>query len=351
MTNLLKITFLVGLLTCFANTSYGQFTNLSFDELYEQYRDSLKNTPYPWQLPIMGSKVRKLGFDIPFPNGFSFQTAYSKQDLQISDLYVGFSEENLTYVSNFARFNYVESDVIAGVAKYDFWLLPFLNFFVTGGYINADTNVSLGLPFELNFKVNSQGPTAGWGTVVAGGIGPLVITANFGQNWTWTGSTSQATKTTIFDARTGYLHRFKRRPDRNIVFLVGAQYLGLNPQNSGGLNLEKLVGINPEKKAIASEQLDAWYADLPQQGQQVLEGFYNGVSNFLNNEEPVTLYYQFKKRLYYPISMTTGVNFQLNHRMQFNGIYTFLGSREQLVFGLTYRFGFKGKNLLRGVTL
>ncbi|WP_373398326.1 hypothetical protein V8V91_00750 [Algoriphagus halophilus] len=49
--------------------------------------------------------------------------------------------------------------------------------------------------------------------------------------------------------------------------------------------------------------------------------------------------------------MTAGVNFQLNHRFQFKAIYTFLGSRQQIVGGITYRFGFKGKNLLRGLTL
>jgi hypothetical protein len=49
--------------------------------------------------------------------------------------------------------------------------------------------------------------------------------------------------------------------------------------------------------------------------------------------------------------MTAGVNFQLSHRFQFNGIYTFPGSRKRLTVGVNDRFGFKGKNLLHGLTL
>jgi hypothetical protein len=46
--------------------------------------------------------------------------------------------------------------------------------------------------------------------------------------------------------------------------------------------------------------------------------------------------------------MTLGANYQINHRWTINSIYTFLGSREQFIIGLNYRFGFKGKNLFVG---
>jgi hypothetical protein len=39
----------------------GSIPNATDDEDYKVYTDSLKNTPYPWQLPIMGSKLRKIG--------------------------------------------------------------------------------------------------------------------------------------------------------------------------------------------------------------------------------------------------------------------------------------------------
>jgi hypothetical protein len=49
--------------------------------------------------------------------------------------------------------------------------------------------------------------------------------------------------------------------------------------------------------------------------------------------------------------MTAGVNYQINHRYTLMAMYTFLGSREQLVLSFNYRFGFKGKNLMAGVNL
>ncbi len=146
------------------------------------------------------------------------------------------------------------------------------------------------------------------------------------------------------------MHRFRNNPKSNIVFLVGAQYLGINKNSSGEAKLEKLLGLTPEKKQAASDDLDSWYEDLSDARQEVFGDLYNGLSDWLNTPSDAAIYYDFDKRLYYPVSMTLGVNYQLNPRWNFNAIYTFLGSREQLVFGFNYRFGIKGKNLMAGMT-
>jgi hypothetical protein len=69
MNKLLLNAFLLLALSTIIVSAYGQVSNLSLDEVYDKYRDSLKTTDYPWTLPIMGAKVRKLGFDIPYPVG------------------------------------------------------------------------------------------------------------------------------------------------------------------------------------------------------------------------------------------------------------------------------------------
>jgi len=332
-------------------SGFSQVSNLSIDDTYESYRDSISKSDYPWHLPIMGGKLRELGFDLPYPNGVMLTYGHSSQNLILNELEVGFNPDNLVNVDGLARFESIKANVNAVVAKYDFYLLPFINFFALAGHIESTTNVHLRLPIDLQFQTQNAGTTVGWGTVVAGGIGPMVMAGNFVQTWTFVPSLEKPSSTIVIDGRVGYMHRFKRHPDRNIVFLVGTQYLGLNPQSEGNADLEKLVGITPEKKEQASEQLDAWYGDLNDAEQEVFGGIYEGLSGWLNSQEPISIYYSFQKRLYYPMSMTTGVNFQLSHRFQFNGIYTFLGSREQIVFGVNYRFGFKGKNLLRGMTL
>ncbi|SIN73186.1 hypothetical protein [Algoriphagus halophilus] len=332
-------------------SAFSQISNLSLGDPYEDYRDSIKTSDYPWRLPIMGGKLRDMGFDLPYPNGISVTYGYSSQQLTLNNLNVGFDPNNLTNVDGLARFRSIKANVNAVIARYDFYVLPFINFFGIAGHIESDTQVELGLPFDLKFSTQNAGTTIGWGTVVAGGIGPMVMAANFVQTWTFVPSLEKPSNTIVLDGRVGYMHRFPKHPEQNIVFLVGAQYLGLNPLSSGNADLEKLVGITPEGKKEAAEKLDNWYEGLDDPEKNVFGGVYQGLSNYLNNSEAGKIYYEFEKSLYYPVSMTAGFNYQLNHRFQFNAIYTFLGSRQQIVGGVTYRFGFRGKNLLRGLTL
>jgi hypothetical protein len=351
MNKLLLKTFLLLTFSIIVVNTYGQVSNLSINDAFEHYRDSLKNTDYPWILPIMGTKVRKLGFDLPYPVGVMVTYGHSRQQITIDNLAVSFDPDNLVDISSWARLRSMQSNVNAYVARADVWVLPFLNVFGVAGKISVVSNVHLGLPIDLKFDVLSEGTSAGWGAVVAGGVGPMVMTGNFVQNWTWTGALGKPSMSTLFDGRVGYMFRFRRKPEQNLVVLVGASYLGLSRSSDGSYDLAKLVGMTPEKKREAADQLDEWYNELTDPAQELLGGIYNGLSGWLRDDEGSLLYYKFDKSLYYPISMTLGFNYQLNHRINFNGIYTFLGSREQITVSLNYRFGLRGKNIMEGFTL
>ena len=354
MTKFLKNSFLLLACILFIQTQIvqaQQVSNLTISDAYQKYRDSLKETPYEWHLPILGNKVRKAGFDIPYPNGINVLYAYSRQDIVISDAFVGFDTDNFIGIDGIARFQKIQAEVNGYSLRYDFWLLPFLNFYGILGGINSQTNIQLGLPIELEFNTDNNGTVVGWGTVVAGAIGPLIVQGDFTMAWTFMDNLNEPARTLVAGLRTGYLFRFRDKPERNIAFLVGGQYLGLNPFGSGVVDLEKLVGITPDGKSRALEQLDQWYAGLTDTEQQVLAPLYDGASRWLSSDDPVTLNYRFKKALPYPVSLNIGINFQWNKRYSLLANYSFLGSRNQLVLGLNYRFGFKGKNLLQGTTL
>ena len=189
------------------------------------------------------------------------------------------------------------------------------------------------------------------GGVFAGAIGPLIVQGDFTMAWTFMDNLNEPARSVVAGLRAGYLYRFRNKPTRNITFLFGGQYLGINPDGSGVVDLEKLVGITPDDKSRALEQLDQWYAGLTDTEQRVLAPIYDGASRWLSSEDPVSLDYTFKKALPYPVSLNVGLNLQWNKRYSFLANYSFLGSRNQIVLGLTYRFGWKGKNLLSGVTL
>lgn len=328
----------------------GQVSSVSISDERAEERDSIRNMEYPWTLPIMGKKLRDLGFELPFPNGIGVNLAFSTQDLTVSNLRVGFGDSDLINVDGLARFNEISADVQAYTARFDFWLLPFLNFYGIAGRTNSKTFVDLGLPFSLQFNTNNNGTVVGWGAVLAGGVGPLVLSANFTQAWTFIPSLDAPARSFLAGGRAGWLFRFNK-PGRNLALLVGADYLRLNPESSGKADVEKLLGITPDGKQRALGELNDWYDGLSDREQQVLEPVYNGFATWLGSTQPVELKYKFNKKLFYPVSMTAGFNFQISHRYTITGIYSFLGSRDQVVIGLGYRFGFKGKNLLTGLTL
>ncbi|WP_027138626.1 hypothetical protein [Gaetbulibacter saemankumensis] len=341
---------IVFLITTFA--SYGQYTSISLGDKLEHYRDSLKRTPYEWRFPIMGDKLRKMGFDLPYPNGLGLNITSSQLYLGLSDAFVGFDEGDLTPIDNFARFRSLKADVIAATLRYDVWLLPFWNVYGIVGEIYSGQEVSLGLPFEMTFNTRPKtSTTVGWGTVVAGGVGPLIVSGDFTMAWTYSSSLDKPSRSIVVGGRIGHLIRFPNKPEMRLALLVGAQYLGLSRPGEGALNFDKNLGITPEKKERALEQLNGWYDGLSDREQEVLEPFYSGASRWLSSDDPILLHYRFNKFLNNPVSLSTGFNYQINHRYTITGIYSFLGSRKQLVIGLGYRFGFKGKNILSGLTL
>ncbi len=343
--NIIKITASALFLMVSVTMTYGQVSNLSISERREAYTDSLKRTPYDWHLPILGKKIREMGFDIPYPNGISFNYAYSNQDILISDAFVGFSKDNLLPIDGLARFSEINSSVNVYTLRYDFWLLPFLNFFGIGGSVDAITDINLGLPFEAEFSTKRKtGLAYGWGTVLAGAVGPMILSADFSMVWTKMEDLDQANKTKVFNVRTGYLFHF-RKPERNLAVLVGASYLDVNRAGSGKLEL-----ISETDYEKLSGQLDGWYDNLTDREQEVLEPLYTGLDDWLSGTESTDLYYEFDKAFISPWSGNVGVNFQYNKRYTLTSIYSF-GSRKQLVLGLNYRFGFRGKNLLSGLQL
>lgn len=316
---------------------------------HQQYVDSLKRTPYEWRLPILGAKLRAKGFDIPYPNGFMVNYVIAQQDVIMDNLAIGLSPNQLTDVSNIVRFESITPKVNLINFRYDFWLLPFLNLYALGGYVDSKSEIKMVLPFAAEFTSHGKGPNVGWGVAVAGGIGPLFVTSDYNMVWTYMSQLDKPALAQVFDIRLGHTFQFLKRPQSNLSIMLGAQYQKLNPNTIGRVDLSSLTGLSAEDKHQASGQLDDWYNNLPDNQQDRFGDVYNSLSGWLNNEEGTILHYKFNKSLYYPWSATAGVNYQINKRFILMGMYTFLGSREQMVVSLNYRFGFKGKNILKGV--
>ncbi len=70
--------------TIFSSVVFGQvYTNKEVGEKNAELIDSLKNTEYPYILPIWGKKVTKLGYDLPYSAGIGVNYLWQKSDLVI----------------------------------------------------------------------------------------------------------------------------------------------------------------------------------------------------------------------------------------------------------------------------
>ena len=68
------------------------YTDKIVGKKHQAKRDSLKSTSYPYALPIWGEKAAQKGFTLPLSAGLSAQYFYSKSDILISNLSVGFND-------------------------------------------------------------------------------------------------------------------------------------------------------------------------------------------------------------------------------------------------------------------
>ena len=96
------------------------------------------------------------------------------------------------------------------------------------------------------------------------------------------------------------------------------------------------------------EQLDEWYGGLNPLQQEFLAPVYETFIDYLENNEPLTVRYQQNKRLANPWSMAIGAQYRFSSRWQFRSEVNFLGSRNQIMFGLNYRFGIRGEEFKLG---
>jgi hypothetical protein len=192
---------------------------------HKTYTDSLKATPYPWQFPILGAKLRKMGFDIPYPNGLMVNYVIGSQYITLDNLNVGPSPDNLTNVDGLARFESIIPFVNVVNLRYNVWLFPFLNVYALGGYVHSVTDVNLALPFSSEFTSISNGPMAGWGIAAAAGVGPIFFSADYSMAWTFMPQLDGPSVAKVFDIRVGHTFYLNNYQASNISFLVGAQYL------------------------------------------------------------------------------------------------------------------------------
>ncbi|MDH3613272.1 MAG: hypothetical protein OES10_08310 [Gammaproteobacteria bacterium] len=115
-----------------------------------------RDTPRVWTrtLPFLGQKVVDKGYDLPLPIGLGVTYVDINQDLDLTDLSVGFNGGDLERF-DFVSFENSNSDTRSFQLKVDAWLFPFLNVF--GMYGKVDGSVDLDVFLDGNLILDRRG--------------------------------------------------------------------------------------------------------------------------------------------------------------------------------------------------
>jgi hypothetical protein len=124
-------------------------------------------------LPLMAEEVEKRGIELPLPFGVSFNTVLLRRDVEVKEVAGAINGPP----QDLSRFIGVDTNIAASsvAMRLDAWLLPFLNLYALGGYMQNSPNLSFTLtvptlvpPGTREITVNTTGELDG--TVFGGGI-------------------------------------------------------------------------------------------------------------------------------------------------------------------------------------
>lgn len=336
--------------------------------------DSIKSSQYPYLLPIWGAKVAARGFNLPLPMGFNFNYLWQESDLLINNLFVGFNNGPQYNLDEIVRFDEAVSTANSFNVRPDFWILPFLNVYGLFSMAKTSTAITAGVwvPADesswqkvaaFSTKAKFDATSMGFGMTPTMGVGGGWIALDM--NWVWTdvSALDKPVYSFVFAPRMGKNFNLKKR-DRIISFWVGAFRLKIASSTSGSLYLDELIPENElqgkvdagiQKVGEAQQSVDEWWTGLSgaEQNNPINQAKYetannaldktasvlNSIDVALSDDERASVQYSLEKQPKNMWNMVVGSQFQLNKHIMIRGEYGFLGTRNQFVGGLQYRFG------------
>jgi len=350
------------------------FSNKVVGKKNEAAIDSLKKSEYPYVLPIWGAKATKAGFSLPYSAGLSVQYISQESDLVIDNLQVGFNNGPLHDLSEIIRFDKAVSKATGLNIRPDFWVFPFLNVYGILAKANPSTAIDAGVwvpdangdwaqVLELNTKADFQATSMGFGITPTIGVGGGWMALDMNFTWNDIAELDKPAFAFIFGPRFGKSFKLKK-PDSNVAFWVGGFRLKLNTGTQGSIDLTELFDTNGLQTkvdngitAVGTKQVavDNWWSSLTpvEQANPVNKAkhdtanralasagnFLNSMDEALNDEQHASVQYSLDKRPKDMWNFVVGAQYQYSKHWMLRTEIGFLGSRQQFIGGLQYRFG------------
>jgi len=369
-----RIVVAVALILCFQAAWAQVYSDKVVGKKNETLIDSIKNTEYPYALPIWGKKATALGFNLPYSAGLGINYLWQESDLVIENLNVGFNNGPMQDLSEVVRFDNATSTASGLNIRPDLWIFPFLNVYGILAKSSPSTAVDFGIYvpdadgnweniISMNTKAQFDATTVGFGLTPTVGVGGGWMA--FDMNFTWSdiAELEKPAFAFVFGPRFGKTIKLKK-PERNITGWVGGFRLNINTGTSGSIPLTDLISTEGLQTRVDNgiakvsekhEQVDTWWNNLTPTEQknpvnvakyQTANGAFdaagrllNGIDEALNDTDQATVQYSLAKRPKDMWNFIVGAQYQHSKHWMVRAEYGFLGSRKQLIAGLQYRFG------------
>lgn len=358
----------------FSQTLAQVYSNKVVGDKNQTLADTLHSQPYPYVLPIWGDKATARGYDLPYSAGVSLNYFWQQSDLLINELFVGFNDGPMYDLDEVIRFDDAVSTASVVTLRPDIWLLPFLNVYgiFSKAKTSTDINAGLWLPDTANVwnevgtfssRAEFDATGMGFGITPTLGIGGGWMALDMNMTWTDVSALNKPVFSFVFGPRFGKSFQLKK-PQRNIAVWAGGFRVHLSAETNGSLLLSELFPLDDaqtkvdegmEKVAEATVEVDEWWNGLSdlEQRNPINEARYetanrvlqksgevlNNLDGALNDEEYASVQYSLTKRPKDKWNFIIGSQFQINKHLMIRAEYGFLGSRQQFMAGLQYRFG------------
>jgi hypothetical protein len=370
-----KLLFLILLTLGLLSQTFGQvYTNKVVGAKNEALKDSIIAKPYPYSLPIWGAKAAAKGFDLPYSAGLNVNYFWQESSLVIDNLYVGFNNGPMYDLDEIIRFNDAIAEAQAVNFRPDVWVLPFLNVYAIFSKAKTSTLINAGvwIPDETNTwkevatfssKANFDATGMGFGMTPTLGVGGGWLALDMNLLWTDISALDKPVFTFVFGPRLGKTFKFKK-PERNIALWAGAFRVQFSSATSGTVNLADVLPVDElqpkidnglQKVADTQVKVDAWWSGLTPAEQKnpankakyetanrvltTTGNLFNTMDGALNDDYTTTVQYSLEKNLKDRWNFLIGSQYQFNKHFMIRAEYGFLGSRQQFLTSLQYRFG------------
>jgi len=339
-----------------------------------EFADSIKASEYPYILPILGAAATKRGFNLPYSAGIGLNYLWQESDLVIENLQVGFNHNPMHDLSEIVRFNNATSEATGLNFRPDVWVFPFLNVYGILAKAKPSTTVDFGVyvpdadgnwnnVINMTSQAKFDATSFGFGLTPTLGIGGGWMALDMNFTWNDIAELEDPAFAFVFGPRFGKSFKLKK-PERNIALWVGGFRLKLNTGTTGSIDLTEVIETDGlQAKVDAGLQkvsdtytgVETWWNDLTSVEQKNpvniakyetanraldrASGFLTNLDDALNDEQNASVQYSLDKRPKDMWNFIIGSQYQHNKHWMLRFEYGFLGSRQQIIAGLQYRFG------------